>query len=135
MLETNMLKKMKQFMSNVMFQGIESDTGLGIPDTFYGQGDIDGWIELKELSRITRNKFKMPCRPGQLAWYHDLRHKYKCATPYFIVLTLCDRWYILDSKIIVMKEHYTMEEIEFCYLCTTKELGGNVNQFKDRLYI
>lgn len=135
MLETNMLKKMKQFMSTVMFQGIESTTGLGIPDTFYGEGEIDGWIELKELSRIPQNRFKMPWRPGQLAWFHDLRRKYRCTTPYFIILTLCDRWYILDSKIIEMKDHYTMEEIDFCYLCTTKELGGHINEFKNRLYI
>jgi hypothetical protein len=135
MLEIKMLKRMKEIMPTVMFQDIESSTGLGIPDVFYSRYEISGWIEDKELSRIPRNYFKMPWRPGQLAWYHDLRNKYQSHIPYFIILTLIDRWYILDSKIIKMKEHYTMEEIDFCYLCTTKELAHNVNEFKNRLYI
>lgn len=135
MLETNMLKKMKEIMPTILFQGIEPVTSFKIPDVIYSRGEITGWIELKELSRVPRNRFKMPWRPGQLAWYHDLRNKYKSDAPYFIILTLCDQWYILDSKIIKMKEYYTMLEIEPFYLCTTKELGRNINFFKTNLYI
>jgi hypothetical protein len=77
----------------------------------------------------------MPWRPGQLAWYHDLRNKYNSHVPYFIVLTLVDHWYILDSKVIKMKEQYTMEEIESFFLCKNKELRQHRNFFKTSLYI
>jgi hypothetical protein len=135
MLELKMLKRMKEIMPTIMFQGIESSTGLGIPDVFYTRGEISGWIELKELGRIPRHYFKMPWRPGQLAWYHDLRNKYKSHAPYFIVLTLVDHWYILDSKMIKMKEQYTMEEIESFFLCKNRELKNYRNLFKTSLYI
>lgn len=53
---------------------IEShDTGVGIPDTYVRGVGYDCWIEFKNDSdqHISNKKFKIPYRPGQLAWHAE----------------------------------------------------------------
>lgn len=65
---------------------IEShDTSVGIPDTYVcGAGD-NYWIEFKNDSDqyIVEKKFKIPYRPGQLAWHSSYHH---CAAKYVVTL-------------------------------------------------
>ena len=128
-----MLNKMKEVFPYILFQSIESVTGLGIPDTWFTRGMTGGWAELKRIDRVPKDKIKMPWRPGQLAWYRRLRNKYNSTTPYFIIFTIKDMWYILDSEKIVMKEYYSMRELSSCYVCETSELSQNKKKFEKML--
>ncbi len=119
MLESKMSAKLKQLLPHIMFQNIETGVSLGVPDIIYAHKDIQGWIELKELSRVPKAQFTVPWRPGQLAWYKNYVNKYKVDCPYFLILTIKESWYI----IVDIKEHYAMEEIKDCYVGETKQLN------------
>lgn len=69
------------FVTNIESHG----TGVGIPDTYVcGAGD-NYWIEFKNDSDqyISEKKFKIPYRPGQLAWHSSYHH---CAAKYVVTL-------------------------------------------------
>ncbi len=102
----------------IMFQNIETVTGLGVPDVIYGHDDTQGWAEHKKLDRRPVRKFTMPWRPGQLSWWHNYRKKYKNKSPYIVVLTIQDSWYFITD----IKEVYTMMEIVKFYVGETKDL-------------
>lgn len=100
---------------HLFIQRIENLVDNGTPDSWisYGQGSL--WAELKQLKRVPVTKFKMPWRPGQLAWYKRMRRK--SDADYFVILTIDKQWYLLNSKLIEMKEFYTMEEIKPFFIC------------------
>jgi len=121
MLETTMYLKLNDLLPFIMFQRIETTTGLGVPDIIYGHKLIQGWIELKELKQMPRKVANIPWRPGQLAWHHDYKFKYNNAMPYYLILTIDDYWYIIPD----IKAQYTIEELTRWYICTTSELTKN----------
>jgi len=104
-----------------MFESIETSTTLGFPDIVYGHGDVLGVAELKEISRKPLNRFTVPWRPGQLAWYKNYRKKYSISTPYLLILTIVEDWFIIDD----IKETYNMHDITHFYLGKNKDLMKN----------
>ena len=110
-----------------MLQNIETSTGLGVPDIFYGYNGIQGWIELKEVNREVKTKTKIPWRAGQLAWYHD--YKRKVNGNYFLFLTIQDDWYIIDY----IKEEYTIYELMECSISKTRFLSKHKAYIKKLL--
>ncbi len=116
MIEKKMLKKLKQILPYVMFEGIETSTTLGFPDVLYGYGSIMGVMELKEINRTPVNKFTVPWRPGQLAWHR--RFVKKNSSPYMLVLTLKDSWYFIPN----IKESYSTMEANVYYVGETSDL-------------
>jgi len=119
LIESKMSAKLKQLFPYIMFQNIETSTGVGVPDIIYSHADTQGWIELKELSRRPVNMFTVPWRPGQLAWYTNYTRKYKSASPYLLVLTIQDSWYFITD----IKEKYSMVEVVRFYVGDTKDLA------------
>ena len=114
-----MLAKLKMIFPYIMFQGIETSTIFGFPDVIYGFDIMMGLIELKKLDRVPVRKFKMPWRPGQLAWYHNYAYKYHNKRPYIVVLTILDDWYFIHN----IKQYYTMDEIKNNFVGCTKDLN------------
>ncbi len=129
MKETKMKKKIRELIPTIMFQDIETTTGPGIPDVIYGAGHVQGWIEYKQLDKVPKTKFKMPWRPGQLAWHARYRRQYKIRQPYFVMLTIKNDWYLIDT----IKEDYTMEETKKNYICQTKELKEHTHKIANIL--
>lgn len=110
----------KKACPHIFVQRVENLIDTGTPDSWMACGKSGWWAELKQLSRKPVTKFKMPWRPGQLAWYKRMRKKSK--VPYFVFLTLDKSWYLLNSALIEMKEHYTMKEIEPFFICEDAQL-------------
>lgn len=126
MLESKMSAKLKALFPYIMFQNIETSTGLGVPDIAYGHKNVNGWIELKELATQPKRVVSIPWRPGQLAWYSDYRNKYMCTNPYFLILTIGEDWYFIPD----IKEIYTIADLFKWYVGETKSLST----IKDFLY-
>ena len=116
MLETKMKAKIRKLLPHIMFQSIETSTTIGFPDVLYGLGETMGVAEVKEIDRIPVNKFKVSWRIGQLAWHH--RFVAKNESPYRLILTLKDSWYIIP----IIQESYLMMEVSKYYIGGTKDL-------------
>ncbi len=124
-----MYARLCKLLPRVFFQRIETSTGLGVPDLSYTYGDVQGWIELKEVNRDVKNIVTIPWRKGQLAWYHRYRMYSEC--PYVLVLTIQDSWYFIT----MIQEKYRMGYLDNLCCGTTKELKSNLDSVRFALGI
>ena len=77
MLESKMYKNLKnKIIPLTSLTRIENRSG-GIPDIYFCNKYKSGWIELKEIKHIRKDRtFKIPFRIGQLSWikWHQRRN-------------------------------------------------------------
>lgn len=131
-----MYKKLKQALPIMQLQRIETSTGLGVPDIWYGYAYYHGWMELKELSEMPKREdtlVKIPWRPGQLSWFKEYKRKYRNKSPYILCLTIADDWYMFKDKEV--KKEYTQEELKDYFICSTDNLYSeySIDKIKNKM--
>ena len=69
--ETKLFHKLRDKLTHVLLQPIETTTGVGIPDVFFQYNKaVSGWMELKQFKMPVRatTKVTIPYEPGQYGW-------------------------------------------------------------------
>lgn len=116
------LNKANAFVTNIESHG----TGVGIPDTYVCGAGYDCWLEFKNDSDqyISNKKFKVPYRPGQLAWHDEYHFR---TTKYVVTLmSVADGVLLLRgsgrlAQIMVSSSNKISEEYKHLYKITDED--------------
>lgn len=114
------LKRDFKCWPHIRFTRIETSTKNGVPDVFFTNGTINGWIELKVFTVhseaiFSADKFKLSV--NQINWLNTTPNSYVLAMIYFFDKTDEPQYILLLSIEGIYKLHgkYSWSKISFEY--------------------